>query len=83
MTRKASEDVGDHVSVCVEFRSMAADVFLAGVSEELQLGVIGPDDSTIFGDPMERNRSILKEIDHFLLQLLTTRVSIPGGDLTD
>ena len=67
----------------MEFRSRAADEFLAGVSEELQFGPIGPEDSAIFVDPMKRNRSVLKEIDQLPLQLLTTRVSIPGGDLTD
>ena len=82
-TREAPEDVGDHVSVCVEFCNIAADVLLAGVSQELQFRRIGPEDSAILCGPVQRNRGIFKEVEQLPLQLSTPRVDIRGGDLTD
>src|SRR2546421_530389 len=78
-TRETAEDVRDHVSVRVEFCNIATDVLLAGVSQELEFSPVGPEDSAILCDPVQRNRGILKEVDQLPLQLLTPRVDIGGG----
>src|SRR2546426_4975403 len=54
-TREAAEDVRNHV-VRVEFRNIATDVLLAGVSQELEFSPIGPEDSAILCDPVQRKR---------------------------
>src|SRR5439155_22160436 len=77
--RQAPEDVGDCVSVYVKFCNIAADVLLAGVSQELQVRPISPEESAILCDPVQRDRGVVKEVDQLLpLQLLAAGVSIRG-----
>lgn len=49
---QAGEDVVDHGLVGVEFRDVAADIFLAGVPEKIEFRLIDAQDRTVRGDPV-------------------------------
>ena len=64
---QAPQDVGDDVLVGVELGDVAADVFLPGVAEQLELGAVGAQDRSVGPDPVQAHGGVLEEIGELAL----------------
>ena len=59
---QAPQDVGDHVLVDVELGDVVADVLLARVAEQLELGPVDAQDRAVRPDPVQADRGVLEEV---------------------
>ena len=64
------ENLGDGIRIRVVTRDGGADVFASRVSQKVEFGLIGPDDSSVGVDPVHRHVRILGEVNQFLAALL-------------
>ena len=67
------ENLGDGIRIRVVTGDGGADVFASRVSQKVEFGLIGPDDSSVGVDPMHRHVGILGEVDQFLAMLFLNR----------
>jgi hypothetical protein len=69
----------DDRDVDVELEDVAADVIGWSISEEIQLGMIRPQDGPIRSQPLEADRGVLEEILEWPLALHPANVLLAGG----
>ena len=68
--RQASEDVPDDRLVDVELRDVVSDVLVAGVTQKVQFGLVGPQDRAVRPDPMQPFSGMIEALFQFLIDAL-------------
>ena len=82
--REPPEDVRDDRRVGVELGDVPADVLLAAVAEQLQLGPVRPEDRPVRPDPMQADGGVLDEVGQLLLLLPGLLLGeLPLGDVAE
>jgi hypothetical protein len=54
--------IQDHRSTHVELNDVSADVFLAGIAGQFQLGAVSPNDRSVLGQSIQGNGGIFEKV---------------------
>src|SRR5439155_9894754 len=60
------QDVFDHLLIDVKFCDGVADVLVAGVTEDFELGSIRPQNDSVRANPMEGSGGVLKKVSELM-----------------
>jgi hypothetical protein len=65
--RQPAQDVLDHVLVGVKLGDGAADVLFPGVAEQVEFGLVGPQDGPVGPHPVQADGGVFDKVGQFTL----------------
>ena len=78
---QSREGVVDHVPIDVEPRNVLADVLLLRVAQQVELGLVGPQDDPVRSDPVQRHAGVVEEIGQLPFASLERQLGLSAARL--